>query len=300
MNETIGWIGVGVMGQSMAGHLLDAGYKIRVHNRTKQKAQPLVERGATWCDTPGEAAVDSKFIFSIVGYPTDVEEVLLGEDGALAKTKTGSILVDMTTSEPALAERIHEEAAAKGVAALDAPVSGGDLGARNARLAIMVGGDREAFDSTLPIFQVMGENIAYFGAAGSGQRVKMSNQILIASTMIGVVESLLYATRTGLDMDSVIDLIGSGAAGCWSINNLGRRIANQDFAPGFFIKHFVKDMGIALKDASSMGLDLPGLSLAEEFYGRAMDSGLENDGTQALYKIFAGMNELPDQECEPT
>jgi 3-hydroxyisobutyrate dehydrogenase len=290
MSETIGWIGVGVMGKSMAGHLLDAGYSLRVYNRTKEKALPLLERGAQWCETPAETARGSRYVFSIVGFPADVESVFLGEQGILAGAKKNAILVDMTTSEPTLAERIYTEAKAKGMSALDAPVSGGDLGARNASLAIMVGGDRSAFDVTLPLFETMGENIAYFGPAGSGQRVKMSNQILIASTMIGVVESLLYATRAGLDMDAVIDLIGSGAAGCWSINNLGRRIAKDDFAPGFFIKHFVKDMGIALKDASNLSIDLPGLSLAKDFYDRAIAEGLENEGTQALYKIFAGMN----------
>ncbi len=279
------------MGRSMAGHLLDAGFQVRIHNRTKQKAQPLLERGATWCDTPGEVAIGSKFIFSIVGYPTDVEDILLGDGGVISSAEAGSVVVDMTTSEPALAQTIHAKAAADGVASLDAPVSGGDLGARNASLAIMAGGDREAFDLVRPLFEILGENIAYFGPAGSGQRVKMSNQILIASTMIGVVESLLYTTRAGLGMDAVIDLIGQGAAGCWSINNLGRRIAKQDFDPGFFIKHFVKDMGIALRDASAMKLELPGLALAKEFYDRAMAAGLENDGTQALYKIFASMNE---------
>ena len=177
------------------------------------------------------------------------------------------------------------------MSALDAPVSGGDLGARNASLAIMVGGEKEAFETALPLFQVMGENIAHFGPAGSGQRVKMSNQILIASTMVGVVESLLYAKRAGLGMDAVIDLIGQGAAGCWSINNLGRRIAKEDFAPGFFIKHFVKDMGIALQDASAMGIELPGLAMAREFYDKAMEAGLGDDGTQALFKIFAEMDE---------
>ena len=279
------------MGQPMAGHLLQAGYEVQVHSRTKEKAYSLLERGARWGATPGEAAEGCDFVFSIVGYPADVESVFLGEDGVIARAQAGAVLVDMTTSEPALAERIHAEATAKGVGALDAPVSGGDLGARNATLAIMVGGDRESFDAALPLFQVMGENIAHFGPAGSGQRVKMSNQILIASTMIGVVESLLYATRAGLGMNAVIDLIGQGAAGCWSINNLGRRIAKQDFAPGFFIKHFVKDMGIALHDASLLGLDLPGLAMAKEFYDKAMDAGLENNGTQALFKIFSEMNE---------
>ena len=198
--------------------------------------------------------------------------------------------VDMTTSEPALAERIYEEAKGREVSTLDAPVSGGDLGARNGTLAIMVGGEEAAFSTVKPLLEVMGGNIALFGPAGSGQRVKMSNQILIATTMIGTVESLLYAVRSGLDADGVIDLIGSGAAGCWSINNLGRRIVKGDFAPGFFIKHFVKDMGIALSDAGRMNLKLPGLALAKEFYDRAVETGLENDGTQGLYKVFEQMS----------
>ncbi|MFP6900441.1 MAG: NAD(P)-dependent oxidoreductase [Opitutales bacterium] len=291
MSNNVGWIGTGVMGQPMAGHLLKAGYQVRVYNRTKDKAATLLEQGAEWRESPGEAAEGCDFVFVIVGFPSDVESVFLGESGILTKAKTGAVLIDMTTSDPALAERIHAEATAREMSALDAPVSGGDLGARNASLAIMVGGEQGAFDAALPLFRVMGENIAYFGPAGSGQRVKMSNQILIASTMIGVVESMLYATRAGLSMDAVIDLIGQGAAGCWSINNLGRRIAKQDFDPGFFIKHFVKDMGIALHDASQLGLDLPGLAMAKEFYDKAMVSGLENDGTQALFKIFADMNE---------
>ena len=279
------------MGNAMAAHLLEAGYQVRVYNRTKEKAVSLLEQGALWCESPGEAAQECDFVFAIVGFPVDVESVFLGASGILSKAKTGAVLVDMTTSDPVLAERIHEEAKAKGMSALDAPVSGGDIGARNASLAIMVGGEKEAFETALPLFQVMGENIAHFGPAGSGQRVKMSNQILIASTMVGVVESLLYAKRAGLGMDAVIDLIGQGAAGCWSINNLGRRIAKEDFAPGFFIKHFVKDMGIALQDASAMGIELPGLAMAREFYDKAMEAGLGDDGTQALFKIFAEMDE---------
>jgi len=291
MSNTIGWIGLGVMGEPMAGHLLAARHQLKVHTRTKEKAKGLLEKGAHWAETAAEAAEGCDFVFSIVGFPADVEEAILGEEGALSRATPGTTLIDMTTSEPALAERIHAAAAAKGVGALDAPVSGGDLGARNATLAIMVGGDSAAFEQTLPLFETMGKNIAFFGPAGSGQRVKMSNQILIATTMIGTVESLLYATRAGLKMNEVIDLIGQGAAGCWSINNLGRRIAKNDFAPGFFIKHFVKDMGIALQDASALGINLPGLAMAKDFYDRAMAEGLENDGTQALYKIFAQIDD---------
>ena len=270
---------------------MQAGHEVAVHTRTKEKAADLLERGATWRDSPAEAAEGADFTFAIVGYPADVVETFLGERGVLRTARRGSVVADMTTSEPALAERIAEEAAKTGVAALDAPVSGGDLGARNATLAIMAGGEREAYERTLPLFEVMGKKVALFGPAGSGQRVKMSNQILIASTMIGTVESLLYAARSGLDPEAVIELIGSGAAGCWSINNLGPRIVKGDFAPGFFIKHFVKDMGIALQDAEPMNLNLPGLALAKEFYDKAVEAGMENDGTQGLYKLFESLAE---------
>lgn len=286
----IGWVGIGVMGRSMCGHLLEAGHEVRVYTRTKSSADGVIAAGATWCDTAGEVAEGSDFVFSIVGYPSDVRAVYMGEGGLIERAAPGAVLVDMTTSEPALAEEIHEAAAARGVHALDAPVSGGDLGARNAALAIMVGGEQEPFDRTLPLFEKMGKNIRLMGGPGAGQHTKMSNQILIAGTMIGVVESLLYAVRAGLDMDAVIDVIGSGAAGSWSINNLGRRIAKEDFDPGFYIKHFVKDMGIALAESRRMGIALPGLALVEQFYVAAMAQGLENMGTQALYIALRNLN----------
>ncbi len=274
----------------MAGHLLDAGYDLRVHNRTKDKALSLIQQGAMWCESAADAAEGADVVFSIVGFPKDVAETFLGERGILATAKRDAVVVDMTTSEPSLAERIYETAKEKGIMALDAPVSGGDLGARNGTLSIMVGGEEEAFRQTKPLLEVMGENISWFGPAGSGQRVKMSNQILIATTMIGTVESILYAVRSGLEPNAVIDLIGSGAAGCWSINNLGRRIVKADYDPGFFIKHFVKDMTIALQDAERLGLKLPGLALAKKFYDQAVESGQENEGTQALYKVFESMS----------
>jgi 3-hydroxyisobutyrate dehydrogenase len=274
----------------MCGHLLEAGHEVKVYTRTKSSADGVVAAGATWCDTAGEVAEGSDFVFSIVGYPSDVRAVYMGEGGLIERAAPGAVLVDMTTSEPALAEEIHEAAAARGVHALDAPVSGGDLGARNAALAIMVGGEQEPFDRTLPLFEKMGKNIRLMGGPGAGQHTKMSNQILIAGTMIGVVESLLYAVRAGLDMDAVIDVIGSGAAGSWSINNLGRRIAKEDFDPGFNIKHFVKDMGIALAESRRMGIALPGLALVEQFYVAAMAQGLENMGTQALYIALRNLN----------
>jgi len=226
----------------------------------------------------------------MVGFPSDVEEVTLGRDGILAGAKAGSVVVDMTTSQPSLAVRIHAEAAKKSVAALDAPVSGGDVGAREAKLAIMVGGDRAVFERVLPLFQKMGETIALMGGPGSGQHTKMVNQIAIAGNMIGVVECLLYAHKAGLDQAAVIDVIGKGAAGSWSINNLGRRIVKGDFNPGFFIKHFVKDMGIALDEARRMKLSLPGLALVHQFYVSAQAVGFEDLGTQGLYQVLARMN----------
>ncbi|MFW9820941.1 MAG: NAD(P)-dependent oxidoreductase, partial [Candidatus Thorarchaeota archaeon] len=224
------------------------------------------------------------------GFPQDVEELYLGEKGIFKFIKKGSIVVDMTTSEPSLAQKIHNEAKNIDVSSLDAPVSGGDVGARNGTLAIMIGGDIGTYEQILPLLNLMGQNISYMGKAGSGQHTKMSNQILIASTMIGVFESLLYAYKSGNDLNDVIQVIGKGAAGCWSINNLGPRIAKGNFDPGFFIKHFVKDMGIALKEAKSMNLSLPGLALAYQFYIYAMALGLENLGTQGLYKVLAKMN----------
>ncbi len=290
MNERIGWIGTGVMGQSMCSHILKAGYKVSVYTRTKNKADKLIQQGAEWCSNPKEVAEKSDIIFAIVGFPKDVEEVFLGENGILNGAKEGSIIVDMTTSEPTLAQKIYEDAKKKGVSSIDAPVSGGDVGAREGTLAIMTGGDKEIFEKVLPFFELMGKNIAYMGKAGAGQHTKMSNQILIASTMIGVVESLLYAYKAGNDLTEVINVIGKGAAGCWSINNYGPRIVDGNFDPGFFIKHFVKDMGIALQEAQQMNLSLPGLALAYQFYMSAMSLGFENLGTQGLYKVFAKMN----------
>ena len=286
MAAKIGWIGTGVMGRSMCLHLRNAGYEVAVYNRSKDKAQDLLDAGAVWCDTPAGVADGSEAVFSIVGYPRDVEEVFLGSGGVLAATASGSMVIDMTTSEPALAKRLHAQAAERGVASLDAPVSGGDLGARAGTLAIMVGGDRADYDRAMPYFEIMGENIAYMGSAGAGQHTKMSNQILIASTMVGVVESLLYGHKAGLDRDEIIAVIGKGAASCFAINNLAPRIVKGDFEPGFYIKHFVKDMGIALAEAQAMRLALPGLSLANQFYTAAMAEGLEDRGTQALYKVL--------------
>ena len=290
MSQKLGFIGLGVMGRSMCANLMNAGHELYVYTRTKSTADEAVKKGATWCETPKEVAEKSDVIFAIVGFPKDVEEVFLGETGIVAGASKGNIIVDMTTSEPTLAIKIYEAAKQKGVSAMDAPVSGGDVGAKKGTLAIMIGGDKDTFDKILPLYEIMGKNIAYMGKAGAGQHTKMSNQILIAGTMIGVVESLLYAYKAGNDLQEVIDVIGSGAAGCWSINNLGPRIVKGNFDPGFFIKHFVKDMGIALAEANLMNLSLPGLALVYQFYKAAMAVGLEDLGTHGLYKVFAMMN----------
>jgi len=289
----VGWIGTGVMGLSMCGHLLKAGYSVRVTNRTRTKTQPLIDAGAVWCDTPAEVADGSRMIFTIVGFPSDVEAVLLASDGAMTAASEGTVVVDMTTSSPELAQRIAQRGNGKGVAVLDAPVSGGDIGARQATLAIMVGGETAAYETALPLLKLMGKNIALMGGAGAGQHTKMCNQILIAGTMIGVVESLLYAQRAGMSMDAVIDVIGAGAASSWSINNLGRRIAQGDFDPGFYIKHFIKDMGIALAEAARMKLALPGLALVHQFYQAASAQGLDHLGTQGLYRVLEQLNAPP-------
>lgn len=288
----IGWIGTGVMGNAMCGHLMAAGHQLWVHNRSRAKAENLVTEGAHWCDTLQEVAQNSEIVFSMVGFPIDVEQVLLGENGILSTLKTGGALVDMTTSSPDLARKVYDAAKQSGVTSLDAPVSGGDIGARNATLAIMVGGDKTVFDRVRPLFEIMGENIAHMGPAGAGQHTKMCNQILIAGTMLGTVESLLYAQKVGMSPDAVIDVIGQGAASSWTINNMGRRIAKQDYDPGFYIKHYVKDMGIALAEARRMNLSLPGLALVHQFYTAAMAMGLENLGTQALYQVLAKMNNM--------
>ncbi len=282
----IGFVGIGVMGRSMAGHLLAAGHPLTVFSRTKAKAAELLSRGARWAATPGEVAAASDAVISMVGFPADVEAIYLGAGGILEAAKPGTLVVDMTTSSPALAERIFEAALARGCASLDAPVSGGDIGAREARLSIMVGGERDAFDAASPLFALMGQ-AAYLGAAGSGQHTKMANQIAIASGMVGVCESLAYAKRAGLDPQAVLASIERGAAGSWSLSKLGPRMLAGDFAPGFYVKHFIKDMRIALDSARSMGLDTPGLRLAESLYERLAREWGEELGTQALYKLFA-------------
>ena len=285
----IGWIGTGVMGSSMVGHLMSAGFPATVYNRSKCKAEPLLAKGAQWGDTPKKVAEQSDVIFAIVGFPADVKEVFLGTDGALAGAKAGSILVDMTTSEPSLAVEIEQAAKAKGVHSVDAPVSGGDVGAKNAALSIMVGGDKAVVEALEPCFKAMGKTIIHQGGAGAGQHTKAVNQILIASNMIGVCEALLYGYKAGLDLPTVLQSVGSGAAGSWSLNNLGPRIMNNNFDPGFFVEHFIKDMGIALSEAKRMGLCLPGLALANQLYISLQAQGHGRDGTHALELALAKM-----------
>lgn len=285
----VSWIGTGIMGSAMAGHILQAGYEVRVHNRTPAKADALLGSGADWADSPAACAEQADVVFTIVGFPADVEQVHLGTDGVIQTVRAGAIVVDMTTSAPTLARKLADAYAEKGAAALDAPVSGGDVGAREGRLAIMVGGDAEAFEAVKGMLELMGENIAHMGPPGAGQHTKMCNQVLIAGTMIGVCESLLYAAGAGLDASAVIDIIGRGAAGCWSINNLGPRIARRDFAPGFIVEHFIKDMGIALAEAEAMGLTLPGLALVERLYRDLASDGGGRDGTQALIRVLEKM-----------
>ncbi|MCY2969643.1 MAG: NAD(P)-dependent oxidoreductase [Gemmataceae bacterium] len=278
----IGWIGTGVMGRSMCGHLIKAGYSATIYTRSKDKAADLIALGAKWVDSPKAVAQETDVIFAIVGFPKDVREVFLGDQGILAGSKPGNILVDMTTSEPSLAVEIYNAAKAKGVHSLDAPVSGGDIGAKNAALSIMVGGDAETEQAVRPLFDCMGKTIVHQGAAGSGQHTKMVNQILIASGMIAVCEAMLYAFKSGLDAKTVLQSVSVGAAGSWSLQNLGPRIIDRNFEPGFFVEHFIKDMGIALAEAERMNLCLPGLALAKQLYEAVRAQGYGRKGTHAL------------------
>jgi 3-hydroxyisobutyrate dehydrogenase len=290
--QKIGWIGTGVMGGAMCARLVGDGRELNVYERDRDKAEPLVARGARWHDSPQAAAAASEVTFVIVGFPADVEEAFLGRHGVLAGAAPGSIVVDMTSSTPALAERIYRAAAARGVRALDAPVSGGPSGAREGTLAIMAGGDAEAFAAVRPLFDKLGATVAHMGPPGAGQHTKMCNQVLIALNMIGVVEALLYARKAGLDPGRVIDVVGRGAAASWQLLNMGPRMVSGDFAPGFYIKHFLKDMGIALEEARRMGLSLPGLALVNQFYLAARAKGWEELGTQGLYKVLESFNGL--------
>lgn len=283
----IGWIGTGVMGASMCGHLIDAGFAATVYSRTKSKAQPLLNKGADWADTPHAVAKASDVIFSIVGFPEDVRAVTIGDEGALSGAKEGSVLVDMTTSQPSLAIEIYEAAKAQGVHSVDAPVSGGDVGAKNAALSIMIGGDDDVVQALQPCWEAMGKTIVHQGPAGAGQHTKMVNQTLIATGMIGVCEALLYGYKAGLDLETVLKSVSSGAAGSWSLSNLGPRIIDNNFDPGFFVEHFIKDMGIALDESKKLGLSMPGLALGHQLYLAVQAQGHGRHGTHALQLALA-------------
>ena len=286
----VGWVGLGVMGGSMSSRLLAAGYELAVNTRTRAKAEPLLAQGAVWCETPAEVAARSEAVFVMVGFPADVRAVILGPGGVLEGAGPGSIVVDMTTSEPTLAVEIAAACAARDVHALDAPVSGGDVGARDGTLSIMVGGAAEALDSVRPLFDQMGRTIEHQGGPGAGQHTKMVNQTLVAGNMVAVCEALLYAYRAGLDMEMVLRSVSAGAAGSWSLSNLAPRIIAGDFEPGFFVDHFVKDMGIALAEARRMRLSLPGLALAEQLYVALQAQGHGRRGTQALQLALAALS----------
>lgn len=288
MNEKahVGFVGTGVMGKSIVKHLLDGGHPVSIYTRTKEKAQELLDQGAKWAKTPGEVAAHVDVIFTMVGYPSDVEEVYNSEDGIFKNGKSGLIVVDLTTSKPALAIDLYNKAKSLGMSSLDAPVSGGDVGAKSGKLSIMVGGDKDVFDTITPMFELFGENIVYQGAAGAGQHTKMANQIAIASTMIAACEAISYAKEAKLDPELVLKSITTGAAGSWSLTNLAPRMLKDDFEAGFYMKHFIKDMGIALEEAQKMDLQLPGLEMAYSMYLHLAEQGYENEGTQSLIKAY--------------
>ena len=292
--KKIGFIGTGIMGNPMAKHLMNAGYKLNVYNRTKQKAAELVGMGATWYDTPADIAANSEVIISMIGFPKDVEECYFGDSGIFKQIKKGTVLIDMTTTKPSLAVRISKEAERVGASFIDAPVSGGQVGAINASLSIMIGGNKEVVDSAMPLFQVIGKNMVYQGKAGSGQHTKMCNQITIAGTMIGVCEGLIYGVKAGLDLNTMLESITKGAAACWTLDVLAPKVVKNDFSPGFFVDHFVKDLTIALEEAEAMQLSLPGLALVKQLYVSVQAMGKGSSGTQVLYlalKRLANMDQ---------
>jgi 3-hydroxyisobutyrate dehydrogenase len=288
----IGWIGTGVMGRWMCQHAIAKGFSATVYNRSRDKAQPLIDLGATFADSPKAVAERSDIVFAIVGFPKDVREVFLGANGALAGSKPGTILVDMTTSDPTLAKEIAESAQAKGVHALDAPVSGGDVGAKNAALSIMIGGNKDVVEAVTPVFEAMGKTIVHQGPAGSGQHTKMVNQILISSNMVAVCEGLLYGFKAGLDLETVFKSVSVGAAGSKALEVLGPRMLRRDFEPGFYVEHFIKDLGIALAEAEKMNLCLPGLALAKQLYEGVRAQGYGRKGTQALLLALEHMSNV--------
>lgn len=282
----VGFIGIGVMGLSMAGHLMDAGHDLCVYNRTAKKCEPLTARGARLMDGPGDVAFESDVVFSIIGFPKDVEETYLGPGGVIERARPGTLLVDMTTSSPALAKRIYDAAKARGLGVCDAPVTGGDRGAREAALSIMVGGDDADVERAMPLLRLMGKKIVHFGPPGSGQVAKLANQVVIAGTMLGVCEGLSFAEKAGLDPRKFLECVEAGSAGSWSLSNYGPRILDGDFAPGFFVKHFIKDMKLAVESSGEVGMNLEGLRVALSQYEKLAERGWEEDGTQGLFKLY--------------
>jgi len=285
----VAFIGTGVMGRSMAGHLLAAGHPVHVYNRTRSKAEPLLAKGAVWHDTAGEAAAAADIVITMLGFPHDVEQSYLGTGGIVELARPGALLLDMTTSSPVLARKIAQAAAARGLESLDAPVSGGDIGAREARLVIMVGGSEAAFERARPVFALMGKNIALLGPAGSGQHCKMANQIAGAVGIVAVFEALAYAKAAGLDPAKVHASISGGAAGSWAMTNLAPRALAGDFAPGFYVKHLRKDIGIAVASAGELGLELPGLECARQLYEQVAEKGWDELGTQVIYRLYTSV-----------
>jgi 3-hydroxyisobutyrate dehydrogenase len=292
----IGWIGTGVMGSSMCGHLLTAGYRVTVHSRTKSKAQPLLDRGAQWAENPRAVMTQSDVVFTMVGFPQDVRTVYFDETGILAGTRAGMVLIDMTTTQPSLSREIAMAASSKGLSAIDAPVSGGDVGAKHAALSIMIGGDTTSVQAVMPLFELLGNKIVHQGEPGTGQQSKLCNQIVIAGTMVGVCESLLYGYKAGLDLNRMLDSIRGGAAACWTLDNLAPKILQRNFDPGFFVEHFFKDMGIALEESKRMGLVLPGLTLVHQLYQTVQTLGHGRSGTHALILALETLAQTPASE----
>ena len=288
----IGWIGTGVMGSSMCGHLLTAGYRVTVHSRTMSKTQPLLDRGAQWAESARAVAAESDALFTMVGFPQDVRAVYFDETGVLAGARVGMILIDMTTTQPSLSREIAAAASAKNLSAIDAPVSGGDIGAKNAALSIMIGGDTKSVQAVMPLFELLGKKIVHQGGPGTGQQAKLCNQIVIAGTMVGVCESLLYGYRAGLDLNRMLESIRGGAAACWTLDNLAPRILQRNFDPGFFVEHFIKDMGLALEEAKRMGLVLPSLTLVHQLYQTVHTLGHGRSGTHALMLALEALAQI--------
>ena len=296
---TIGWIGTGVMGAAMCGHLLDAGYRVTVHSRSRAKAQPLLDRSAKWADSPQAVAATAEVIVTMVGFPADVREVYFGPSGIFTGLKPRSILIDMTTTSPMLSREIADRASALACSAIDAPVSGGDIGARNATLSILIGGTKQAVQPAMPLFELLGKTIVHQGEAGSGQHAKLCNQIVIAGTMVGVCESLLYGYKAGLDLNSLLESIRGGAASCWTLDHLAPRILRRNFDPGFFVEHFLKDMGIVLEESKRMNLAPPGLTLAQGLYQSVAALGHGREGTHALMLALEQLAQVTVGERRP-